>query len=137
MMAREKASFESVYEALDRMQSDWGLSAGQMASLTHVSLDVYLGWVMEGRGKKQHDATIPSGMETAVPLIAIYRRLKTRFPRREEQVKWLFAENKDFGGNKPIDVAASSIENLYWVGYYLESGRDRELKPGQNVDIKS
>jgi len=65
--------------------------------------------------------TLPPGLESAAPLIAIYRKLAARYPKTEDQVKWLFTEHRDFGGLKPIDVAASSLENLYWVGYYLDS----------------
>jgi hypothetical protein len=60
-------------------------------------------------------------MDTAVPLVSIYKKLMAKFPNVEEQVKWLFQESEDFGGAKPIDVAASSLQNLMWVGYYLDS----------------
>jgi hypothetical protein len=65
--------------------------------------------------------TLPPGFESTAPLIAIYRKLAARYPKTEDQVKWLFSDHRDFGGSKPIDVAASSLENLYWVGYYLDS----------------
>lgn len=64
--------------------------------------------------------TIPPGLDSAAPLIAVYRKLAARFPKTEDQVKWLFTEHQEFGGAKPIDVATSSLENLYWVGYFLD-----------------
>ena len=99
----------------------------QLAALLRVEpalLDRWIGVGIETRNESdssEFSGTIPPGLESAAPLIAIYRKLAARYPEIEEQVKWLFSEHQEFGGAKPIDVAASSLENLYWVGYFLDS----------------
>jgi hypothetical protein len=117
---------ETLYQALERIQKEWGLSDEQIAALAHVDVKTYLGWMEEGR-TSVNPPTIPLGMDTAVPVVSIYKSLLRRFPSSEEErVKWLFKENADFGGNKPIDIAASSVENLFWVSYYLDSYRSKQ-----------
>ncbi|MBS1962719.1 MAG: DUF2384 domain-containing protein [Bdellovibrionales bacterium] len=106
----------SVPEWVRHIQIEWELSPGQIAALIRVD-PARLPELLETKST----ATLPPGLESAAPLIAIYRKLAARYPKTEDQVKWLFTEHRDFGGSKPIDVAASSLENLYWVGYYLDS----------------
>jgi len=60
-------------------------------------------------------------MENAVPLIAIHQRLQAKLPNLDDQLKWLGKSNPAFDGHKPIEIAASSLENLYWVSYTLDS----------------
>lgn len=112
---------EDLVSLLTRIQKEWGLSDEQMAALSHVDVSTYARWVVS---PPSSEASIPPGMDNAVPLASIYRALCRRFPdKAEEQVSWLFKGHADFGGNKPIDIAASSVENLYWLSYYLESSR--------------
>ncbi len=109
----------SVPEWLRHIQMEWALKPEQLARMLHIESAV-----LENTFFAKADAnapTIPPGLETAAPLIGIYRKLAARFPKNEDQVKWLFTEHQEFGGTKPIDVAASSVENLYWVAYFLES----------------
>jgi hypothetical protein len=113
---------ETLYQALERIQQEWGLSDEQIAALAHVDVGTYSRWMIEGR-KAINPPTIPTGMDTAVPIVSIYKSLVRRFSSGEDQVKWLFSENSDFGGHKPIDIAASSVENLYWISYYLDSSK--------------
>jgi len=116
------AENETLYQALERIQQEWGLSAPQMAALAHVDEETYARWMAEGR--ESVDApSIPPGMDSAVPLVSIYKALERRFPDAEDRVKWMFKENKDFDGNKPIDIVTSSLGNLFWMSYYLESSR--------------
>lgn len=101
------------------IQIEWALQPAQLSALLRIepaNLERLLAMKSE-----DHTGTLPPGLESAAPLIAIYRKLAARYPKTEDQVKWLFSEHRDFGGAKPIDVAASSLENLYWVGYYLDS----------------
>ena len=109
----------SVTEWIRHIQIEWGLNAEQLAPLLRVErseLDRLL-----AEREPSYAGTFPIGFETAAPVISIFRKLSARYPKNEDQVKWLFTEHPDFGGAKPIDVAVSSLENLYWVGYYLDS----------------
>jgi len=98
---------------------EWALKPAQLSALLRIE-PARLERLLAMR-PEEHTGTLPPGLESAAPLIAIYRKLAARYPKTEDQVKWLFTEHRDFGGAKPIDVAASSLENLYWVGYYLDS----------------
>jgi hypothetical protein len=109
----------TVPEWIRHVQLEWGLGPAQLAGLLRIEPDRLETLLSVKAGN--YAGTLPRGLETAAPLIAIYRKLAARYPKTEDQVKWLFTEQPDFGGAKPIDVAASSIENLYWVGYYLDS----------------
>ena len=106
-----------------QIQKSWELTPSQMASLTHVSAETFSGWVKDDQAFLQ--ATVPPGMETAVPLVSIYKKLALLYREPDDQVKWLFTEHADFAGSKPIDIISSSLENLYWVGYYLETSSQK------------
>ena len=109
----------TVAEWLRHLQIEWALTPVQLAGLLRVDsskLEALLNQSSSG-----FSGTLPPGLESAAPVIAIYRKLAARYPNSEDQVKWLFTGHPDFGGSKPIDVAVSSLENLYWVGYYLDS----------------
>jgi len=116
-------SDETLVQSLRKIQLEWGLSHEQMAALAHVSLPIYESWLSSRQECEVNveQASIPSGMETAVPVLSIYRSLCVLHPNTEDQAKWLLSDNPHFSGNKPMDVAASSLENLYWVAYYLDS----------------
>lgn len=115
----DDAASRTVPEWLRHIQLEWELTPVQMAGLLRVETSELMKWI--GSSAPAFTGTIPSGMDSAAPLIAVYRKLAARFPKTEDQVKWLFTEHQDFGGAKPIEVAASSLENLYWVGYFLDS----------------
>lgn len=110
---------ETVPEWLRKIQIEWSLAPKQLAGLLHTDEER-----LRSAMDSSFSGTLPPGLEAAAPLIAIYRRLSARYPETEDQVKWLFSEHKEMGGSKPIDVAASSLENLYWVGYFLDSAKD-------------
>lgn len=120
---------KTIFEWLRHIQLEWGLNLSQLSALTHIEeekLTRMLGRSLD-ESEAEFAATVPPGFETVPPLIGIYRKLSQRYPNRDDQVKWLFTEHKDFGGNKPIDVAASSVANLFWIGYTLDS-QGRESK---------
>ena len=117
-MYSERDSDETLPRTLARIQAEWGLLDEQMAALIHVPVATYLAWRAPAFVS---DATVPPGMETAVPLVSIYKRICAKHPETEAQARWMITPHTDFGDNKPIDVAASSIQNLYWVSYYLET----------------
>jgi hypothetical protein len=104
-------------EQLAHIQDEWGMSDEQMATLIHTDTETYRKWLKI----RKSESTIPEGMDNVVPLVAIHARLKARHAKSEAQAKWLLTPNKDFDNNKPIDVAASSPQNLFWLAYYLES----------------
>ena len=113
----------TVPEWIRHIQLEWDLEPVQLAGLLRVE-SARLESVLSAKPNlagSEPTGTLPVGLESAAPLIAIYRKLAARYPKTEDQVKWLATEHPDFGGSKPIDVAASSLENLYWVGYYLDS----------------
>jgi uncharacterized UBP type Zn finger protein len=110
-------------QSLEHIQLEWGLSDLQMASLVHVDEPTYKDWKTQDQYLTDTSA-IPNGMKTAVPVVSIYKALVRKFSETEDRIKWLFKENSDFDGNKPIEVATSSIENLFWMAYYLDFKRD-------------
>jgi hypothetical protein len=113
---------ETLCQSLKRIQQEWGLTDSQIAAVIHMDLNTYLEKMAEYKDRLDLP-TIPRGMDTAVPVVSIYKSLARRFPETENQVKWLFEKNNDFGGNKPIDITISSVDNLFWVSYYLDSSR--------------
>jgi hypothetical protein len=118
---------ETLIDALLKIQTEWGLGPERMAALTHVAPQIFEKWMLGNRREQGRDServTIPSGMETAVPLIAIYRKVARRFPAAEDQVKWMTSPNADFDGHSPYQVATSSLQNLFWLSYYLDSSPD-------------
>ncbi|MGZ3689655.1 MAG: antitoxin Xre/MbcA/ParS toxin-binding domain-containing protein [Bdellovibrionota bacterium] len=116
---------ESLSQALARIQAEWSMTNAEMARLAQIPEAVYKTWLTRG----DESATIPSGMDNAVPLVRIHQILARWFPAAEEQLKWLSTPHKDFGGNRPVDIAATSPERLQWLAYYLETFRE---KPAAN-----
>lgn len=118
----ERADERTVEEWLRHIQIEWRLQLDQMAKILHVEKAALEALISPSVKNPDVDGpTIPRGFESAPPFIKVYRKLAARFPKTEDQVKWLFSEHRDFGGTKPIDVAASSLENLFWLGYYLDA----------------
>lgn len=114
---------DTLAEWLRRIQLDWQLGSTEMAALAHVEAATYDAWVRvsrEGATAGIPVATVPVGMENAVPLIAIYKRLRAILPDPADQVKWLTQPHAAFDQNRPFDVARSSVQNLFWLSYYLE-----------------
>lgn len=121
----------TVEEWLRHIQIEWQLRPEQMARVLHVEvskLEALLEVKASSTASDHAGPTVPSGFEAAPPFIQIYRKLAARFPKSEDQVKWLFTEHPDFGGSKPIDVATSSLENLFWLGYYLDAAPRDSIK---------
>lgn len=104
----------SLAEWIYFIQLEWGLKPDQVSDL----LKIPYSRIQQSRSSV---ATVPPGLENAVPLVGIYKKLRLRYPTTEEQLKWLFTSHPDFGDTPPIDVAVSSTENLFWLSYYLES----------------
>lgn len=111
---------ETLQLTLKLIQKSWGMTEDQIAALIHIDAQNYTQWMLE-KAPSENSPTVPRGMDNAVALASIYQSLKKRYPQEEDQVKWLFTSHPDFGQNKPIDIAASSTENLFWLSYYLAS----------------
>jgi hypothetical protein len=106
-------------QELEKIRSQWGLTQEQLASMTHVSIETYRSW-LAGYAEDSL-ASIPSGMESALPLISIHRRLSEKVPSVDDQIRWWNTKNKEFGDHLPIEVATSSPQHLSWISYYLET----------------
>jgi hypothetical protein len=111
---------ETLCQAVERIQREWKLTHQQMAKLTHVDEQIYIQWISEGL-KNPDGPLVPIGMPAMVPFVSICRVLEKHYPQLEDRQTWLFKENSVLSGNKPIDVMTSSVENLYWVSYCLNS----------------
>lgn len=116
-------SERSLVEWLRLIQIEWGLKVSQLSALVRISED-RLGKILEtGLTPSEEAATVPVGFECVPPLIQIYKKLSVLYPDPAQQIAWLFTGNASFGNQKPIDVAASSVENLFWVSYFLATER--------------
>ena len=122
-------SNHTLYSTLKKIQETWEMSHEQVAALIHVDPNSYSHWIT-AEASETDTATVPRGMDNAIALASIYQSLNRRFPQIEEQVKWLFTGHPDFGNNKPIDIAASSPENLFWLSYYLASSTSQPSDQG-------
>lgn len=100
---------------------EWNLELPQLARLVHADEATLARFLALSPAQAAELPTIPVGLDHAPALVSIYRRLRALYPRIEDQVKWLFTSHPDFGGEKPVEVAASSVANLLWVAYALES----------------
>ena len=109
----------SLRDALLCVQRTWKLGDLEMAALSHVSLETFQGWGQNESGSGE--PTLPPGMTGAMGVVSLHRKLSLRYPEAQDQIDWLTTSHKDFDGNKPMDVALSSPENLLWLSYYLES----------------
>jgi hypothetical protein len=110
----------TLYSTLRKIQETWGMSDEQIAALIHVDVNSYSQW-MKNDSPEGDAPTVPRGMDHAIALASIYQSLGKKFPKVEDQVKWLFTAHPDFGQHKPIDIAASSPDHLFWLSYYLAS----------------
>lgn len=115
------SSDRSLPEWLRHIQIEWGLKVNQLSALLHIPEEKLSKFLDPASPESKTTATIPPGLENVAPLIQIYKRLSKTYPDPEQQVAWLFTNHKDFGNLKPIDVAAGSVENLFWIAYTLET----------------
>ena len=94
----------------------------QLSRLTHTPLALLEKLLSLSGNEIEALPSIPSGMDQAVALVGIYRRVAEVYPTSEAQDEWLKKENAVFEGNRPIDVMAMSPEHLAYVSYIVESG---------------
>jgi|GEM_PF-3496482 len=121
MHASDETSLHLI-DWLRKIQLAWELSPSELSQIAHSSeadLKTYLAMTATAIGELP---TIPSGLESAVGLVGLYRQLITVYPTHEEQLKWLELPNPILEGRRPIEVMAMSPAHLAYVTYAVESG---------------
>jgi hypothetical protein len=106
---------------LKKIMVDWQLSPEQLAKIGHVSTEVLNQHFALSSAQLDEMPSMPLGLESAVPLVSIYKNLNRMVPTSEKQNEWLVSPHELFEGNKPIEVMAMSPQHLMWVSYTLES----------------
>ncbi len=109
-------------EWLRRVQLTWELDLSKLSTIAHVSEAVLKQYLASTPEQIEAFPSIPAGLEPAVALIGVFRRIQGVYPTAEEQNHWLTNPNSVFEGNKPIDVMAMSPDHLAYVSYAVESG---------------
>ena len=107
---------------LRKISIEWEIGEERLAALCHCpveTLQAYLALSAEGI---ESLPTIPGGLDSAMVLVGIFRRIRETYPDPTEQNLWLMRENSVFEGHRPIDVMAMSPDHLAYVGYTVESG---------------
>jgi hypothetical protein len=111
----------NLLQYLRKIQVEWELSADQLSKISHVGVITLQKYFSLRAPEVESLPSIPSGLETAMPLVSIYKNLVKVMPDPEKQNEWLVMPNETFDGNKPIEVMAMSPDHLSWVSYTLES----------------
>ena len=106
---------------LKKILIEWELNSEQLARISHVPVDVMKTYLDLPVSSLDELPSIPSGLETAMPLVSVYKNLKRLLPEGEKLNEWLVSPHDLFEGNKPIEVMAMSPNHLSWVSYTLES----------------
>ncbi len=120
-MMSEKQDLHLV-EWLRRIQLSWELDLEKLSKLCHVDQSVLKHFLDMSSAEVSELPSIPTGLESAVALVGIYRRVSTVYKTPEEQNQWLTRANSVFEGNRPIDVMSMSPDHLAYVSYTVESG---------------
>lgn len=106
---------------LKKILIEWELSIEQLAKIGHVSPQVLKNFLELRIEQLDEMPSVPFGLESAMPLVSIYKNLKVMLPNSEKLNEWLVSPHELFEGNKPIEVMAMSPRHLSWVSYTLES----------------
>ena len=106
---------------LRKIMVDWQLSPEQLAKVTHVTVVDLERYLKMSRAELDELPSMPAGLESAMPLVSVYKNLNRMVATSEEQNEWLVTPHDLFEGNKPIEVMAMSPQHLMWVSYTLES----------------
>ena len=107
---------------LRKIQVAWELSPGELSRVAHASEGDLKNYFSLSSSEVLLLPTIPSGLESAVGLVGLYRQLLTVYPTQEEQLKWLELPNQVLEGRRPIEVMAMSPSHLAYVTYAVETG---------------
>jgi hypothetical protein len=106
---------------LRKIMVDWQLSTDQLAQVTHVTVADLDRYLQMSRTELNALPSVPAGLESAMPLVSVYKNLNRMVATYEKQNEWLVTPHDLFEGNKPIEVMAMSPQHLMWVSYTLES----------------
>jgi hypothetical protein len=106
---------------LRKIMVDWQLSSPELAKITHVNAELLDQYLAMSRVQIDELPSMPMGLESAMPLVSVYKNLVRMVPDSEKQNAWLVSPHDLFEGNKPIEVMAMSPQHLLWVSYTLES----------------
>lgn len=107
---------------LRKIQLTWELAPSELSRLSHISEEVLAPYLKLSMAEIDALPSVPSGLENAMGLVGIFRRIQDVYPTPELQNDWLKKPNQIFEGNRPIDVMAMSPDHLLYVGYAVESG---------------
>jgi len=122
MMSNENEQINlHLVQYLKKILIEWELNSEQLARISHVPVDVMKTYLDLPVSSLDELPSIPSGLETAMPLVSVYKNLKRLLPEGEKLNEWLVSPHDLFEGNKPIEVMAMSPNHLSWVSYTLES----------------
>lgn len=111
----------NLLQYLRKIQVEWELDADQLCKISHVGVATLQKYFSMSPSEAEALPAIPNGLDTAMPLVSIYKNLVRMMPDTEKQNEWLVVPNETFEGNKPIEVMAMSPAHLSWVSYTLES----------------
>lgn len=109
-------------EWLRRIQLNWELDLAKLSRVSHVSEVQLTHFLSLSPEQISELPSIPLGLEPAVALVGVFRRVQTVYTTAEEQNTWLLNPNSVFEGNRPIDIMAMSPEHLAYISYVVESG---------------
>jgi hypothetical protein len=107
---------------LRKIQLAWDLDLAGLSRIAHVSESVLDSYLKIPAHELASYPSIPAGLESAVALVGLYRRLLTVYPTQEEQNIWLKRQNSIFENHRPIEIMAMSSDHLAYVTYAVESG---------------
>jgi hypothetical protein len=111
----------NLLQYLRKIQVEWELDPEQLSKISHVGVITLQKYFSLRAPEVESLPSIPSGLESAMPLVSIYKNLVRMLPTAEKQNEWLVMPNETLEGNKPIEVMAMSPDHLSWVSYTLES----------------
>ena len=107
---------------LRKIKLDWDLDLEKLARLSHTRGEILTQMFALSQAEIDSLPSVPSGLDNAVALVGVYRRVAEAYPDAAAQNEWLLKENSVLEGNRPIDAMAMSPEHLAYVSYVVESG---------------
>jgi hypothetical protein len=108
-------------ESLRKIQVEWELSTQELALMAHVPEAALKEFLALSQESADTLPSVPAGLETAVPLVSVFRSLGKLRPDPTLQIEWLKQENSILEGQVPIQVMMMSPAHLSWVAYTLDS----------------
>lgn len=107
---------------LRKIMHDWELDIEKLSKLAHTSPEMLKSYFKRPSEEIESLPSVPAGLENAVALVGVFRRIQGAYPKPEDQNTWLNRPNSVFEGNKPIDVMAMSAEHVQYVSWAVEGG---------------